>query len=106
MATRSSPQLPPGTLAEISPTDIFSSGDISGKNDRKIRYRYPRSWTSNFEKILDQLLPVGGKHAFRMELNPFNRESPVAQAHDDTRAIPHRGAGTDFQIAWDCLFRD
>ena len=63
-------------------------------------------WISNFQEILDQLLPIGSKHAFRMELNPFYRQSSVAQAHDDIRAIPLMRAGADFQIAWYSLLRD
>src|SRR5215469_5996329 len=67
----------------------------------------PRTyWISNFQEILDQLLPIGSKHALRMELNPFYRQSSVAQAHDDIRAIPLMRAGADFQIAWYSLLRD
>src|SRR5215467_3411418 len=63
-------------------------------------------WISNFQEILDQLLPIGSKHALRMELNPFYRQSSVAEAHDDIRAIPLMRAGADFQIAWYSLLRD
>jgi hypothetical protein len=41
-----------------------------------------------------------------MELDTFNREFPVPQAHDDPCSVFVRSPGADFQIAWQILLGD
>ena len=53
----------------------------------------------HFQEVADHLVAAFGEHAFRMELDTFDGQSAMTQAHDDaSRAAVLGGAGGDGEL--------
>jgi hypothetical protein len=69
---------------------LFRDVDLLGQSQR--------------QKILQQQPAGFRQHAFRMELHTFNREAPMAQAHDHPCAIGFMRFRADFQFPGQAFF--
>ncbi len=58
------------------------------------------------EEVADHLAAAFGEDAFRMELDAFDGQGAMAQAHDDGLAVFASGTGGDFELIRQAFFAD
>ena len=97
----------------MSPESESETHECKKQQFKKIRYWSSLKQSSlgpnarsQTEKVLHQFLPSVRQHAFGMELNAFQWEFLVAEAHDHAGAVTFDGVRADLEIGWQAFFVD